>query len=70
MNRLEKLNQFTQKQREFKTRFESLQMEMQSADKEFNEFLEKDLGISGQVHLSQVLKTALETSHEPLITQG
>lgn len=67
MNRLEKLDYFTTKQREFKTRLSALQIEMQATDKEFDDFLKAELQIEGQVHLSDVLKKVLETSYEPII---
>lgn len=67
MTRLEKLNYFTSKNDEFRKRAEALQAEMQNADKEFNAWLETDLGVKGQLHLSDVIKKALETSYEPRI---
>ncbi len=63
--RLEKLKQFGQKQAEFKARVAGLNAEMQAADREFSEFMEKDLGVSGQLHISEVLKATLESTYEP-----
>lgn len=64
-DRLEKLSEFGKRQEDFKARFAALEAEMQQSDREFDEFLKNDLGITGQVHLSEVLKTTLESTYEP-----
>lgn len=68
MTRLEKLQYFIAKQNEFKTRADAIQIEAQATQREFDEFLTKEFGIEGQVHLADVLKKALETSYEPIVT--
>jgi hypothetical protein len=66
MDRLAKLEYFTKKQADFEARKAGLEAEMRAASKEFDEFMEKEMGIKGNITLSALMTKVLETSFEPV----
>ena len=65
MKRLEKLNDIHNRGANIKARAMGLQAESQVLDDELGKWLQEELGLSGQHHISEILKVALETSIEP-----
>lgn len=65
MTRLEKLTEFQTRGENIRKRVEGLQAEGETLDKEFAEWMKRELGLTGQHHVSDILKVALETSIEP-----
>lgn len=65
MTRLEKLNDFKNRGDNLRARTVGLQAEGQALDTEFGDWLKTEFGLTGQHHVSEILKVALETSVEP-----
>jgi len=63
MVRLEKLAEFQRRDNELK-------MKMNELNQEISEFISKDLGVTGQATLVDIVKHALETSLESNIIQA
>lgn len=64
MTRLEKLTDFQNRGENLKARALGLHAEQKALDDEFTKWLENEFGAKGQMHLSDILKIALETSYE------
>ena len=65
MTRLEKLSEFQKRGEAIKVRMAGLQADGAALDNEVGEWLEKELGLKGNHHITEILKVALETSVEP-----
>jgi len=63
MSILEKLTYFETKGAEIKTKTEALNKEAQDLDKEFTQWIETTFGLTGQHHLSTILKNGIEQSY-------
>jgi hypothetical protein len=66
MTRLEKLSDFTKRDEELKARAKAISIEMDSLNNEFVEFIHTEFQMPKDqpMHMSAILKTALETSYE------
>lgn len=65
MERLKKLEEFDTRGAAIRARAQAIQNESQNLDVEFTKWLETELGLKGNHHISEILKIALETSFEP-----
>lgn len=69
MTRLEKLKDFHRRDEEIKARARALEIENKMLGDEFMKYMREEFGLPAdkQVHLAQILTSALESSHEPII---
>ena len=65
MTRLEKLTEFQKRGDAIKARMAGLQADGNALDAEVGQWLETELGLKGNHHITEILKVALETSIEP-----
>jgi hypothetical protein len=65
MTRLEALSEFQKRGADIKAKAAEYQRQAQALDKEFGEWLETEFKAQGDLHLSDILKLALESSIEP-----
>lgn len=72
MTRLEKLSDFQKRNHEISSRMMLLQAESQALENEFRTWMREEFQFpeDRQVHLIDIMKIALESSHEPVIITG
>lgn len=66
MTRLEKLTEFSRKDAELKTRARAIELDMQALNDEFIDYIHTEFQLPKDqpMHMSAILKTALESSYE------
>lgn len=69
---VEKLTYFTTKWTDLNEKNAELQKQAQELDKEWTTFAETNLNLksTGTIHVSQVIKNAIEKTYEPTIIKG
>ena len=65
MERMEKLKSFKDRGDNLKARIAGYQADAENLDKELSDWMQSELGLSGQTHISEILIKTLESSFEP-----
>ena len=67
---IEKINGYLERAANIKTRALGIQAENAALDADVDKWMKEDLGMSGNCHITEVIKAALEKSHDDANTTG